>query len=90
MANEVVNLRQERALRENDSTKWTAEDALRFVLKEIEDGKVKPTRIAVHYTVDKDEHAQIHHFCVAGLTREAHIALLHFALAKCVADWQAD
>ena len=56
--NEVVNLGASRAVAAQDSTKWTPVECLRFILAEIEAGRIAPDRMIVAGLQTKDSREQ--------------------------------
>ena len=89
MAN-VSNLNEERAMRSGDSKDWTAEDALRAALRDLEDGTIKPSRLVIHYLEPcDDDTGKEHGFYVAGASFDEHVALLELAKTLTIRRWLA-
>lgn len=51
---DVVNFNESRAKTVGDSALWTPADLIQCVAREIADGTIKPTRMVVIYTEDRD------------------------------------
>lgn len=76
------------AERMDDSTMWTASDALRDALAEIESGKINPKGLAIHFYEETADGSLVAHWCAADLTYEKHLALLEIAKHRVIDDWK--
>lgn len=84
----VESLAEARALKENDSRLWTALDALKSVVRDIENGtEPMPEALAIHWYEPLPDGGKRHRFCVAGLRFPDHIALLEIGKQRCISDW---
>jgi hypothetical protein len=87
----VANLNERRAMRAGDSTLWTAEDALRAALRDIEDGTINPERLVIHLLEpipEEDGGGKEHHYYVANASFDEHVALLELAKVLTIDRWR--
>lgn len=82
------DLAKRRAEREDDSKLWKPVDALEDVLASVKSGERKPTQLIIWYVEDGEQKMTVN-YCVAGVTREEHIALLALAQRNMLDDWLA-
>ena len=90
MSDPPVNLNKARAEKAQDSRLWTPRDMLADMLADIEAGRVNPKEICVHWFEETPKGGYRHFFCVAGLTYQTHIALLHVALNRVLDMWRGE
>lgn len=87
MTAEIKSLSSARAAKTNDCFDWTPLDALKDLVKGIEDGKINPSNLVVHYFEADKDGGRRHHYQAAGLTFPDHIALLHVAMDRALREW---
>ena len=73
---EVVDLAKLRVDKSGDSRDWTALDALRDVIADIEAGKTKPNIIYISMECGEDDDYAVYDFQCAGGTKLEYIGLL--------------
>ena len=82
-----LSLSKARAMRDNDSRKWTAEELLLDMVEQIRRGEINPKQIAVHWfenTKEKDSIGR-HDYIVAHCNISEHIMLLEIG-KQCMFD----
>lgn len=84
----IENLNEARAEKAGDNTLWTPLDLVRAMLRDIEDGTIKPTSMVVHYYEENPDGSSNHGFYLSNLTREQHIAILELAKWRSLEDWR--
>lgn len=77
---------EKRADKARNSNLWTPRDALASLVRDIDAGKVNPSRLVVHYVQEAGTH-RTHHYRAAKVTFEEHIALLNVALHDVMTSW---
>lgn len=85
-------LRERRADKAKDAKLWTPLDALRAMIRDIENGSITaPNQIVIIYQKEgaKGENNTIGYY-QAGLDRATHIALLEVHKYKYLKDWVED
>lgn len=82
--NEIAKRRADKM---QDCREWTAIDALEDMVAQVKAGKMKVDQLAIHWFENLPEGGYKHHYCVAGVTFQQHIALLHVGLTRVVDDW---
>lgn len=78
MTDEILNFREARALKANDSKLWTPLDCLKALVRDLESGEMKPVDALYVAMVRKnnDEQAQSFPFYAAGTTTLEYRAIL--------------
>ena len=76
-----------RAEKKEDCREWTPLDALEDLVKDIKDGKCKPTQLIVHMFEEHDN-GKDHSYVAAGIAIPEHIALLQVAMASVLELWR--
>jgi hypothetical protein len=79
-------LAEARAVKSANSKLWSPEDAIRAMLRDIENGEIKPKEMAVWYFEEAPDGGQTLCCCVAGLDRQGHVYLLNNALRRVLED----
>lgn len=87
---DLINLNEKRAHKEKDSKLWTPRDCALAVLRDIENGEIKPKQLAIHYYEELPDGGRKHHYYVAGVSVEEHISMLEFAKHRVIHDWLVD
>ena len=69
---------------------WTPEDALKDMLERIQEGKIKPKKLVVHYLEEKDCECGGWDagWCVAGVDVFEHVAVLELARDSVMRWWR--
>lgn len=81
------DLAKRRAEKTQDSREWSALDALEDMVAQVKAGTIKPEQLSINWLESKPEGGYAHHYCVAGMTFQQHIALLHVSLARVLTQW---
>jgi hypothetical protein len=93
MSEKVRSLGAARAEKAQDSRLWTPVECLEDLLARFNAGEFENCKkLAVHFITDDDpedpDGQHSHHYQLAGLTYESHVALLHLGLARVVECWR--
>ena len=83
-----ISLSKARAMRDNDSRKWTAEELLLDMIEQIRRGEIKPRQIAVHWfeeAGDRENTIGAHDYIIAQCKVAEHLMLLEVG-KQCMLD----
>jgi hypothetical protein len=76
MTDDIISLSEARADKTGDARDWTAEDALRACLRDIQSGKIKPSMIHIAIREMHDDGTVSYPSYLAGMTSFETLALL--------------
>lgn len=82
------DLAKRRAERKDDAKLWKPIDALEDVLASLKSGERTPSQLVIWYMEETPEKMTVN-YCVAGVTRQEHVALLALAQRQMLEDWIA-
>ena len=84
---EIVNFERKPETITN-SNDWKPLDALKSLVKAIEDGEADPNQLAVIYWHGDEEQGRDMGYYVAGLSFPEYVALLNVALHRALDEWR--
>lgn len=91
---DIVHFNEAKADLSGDSRDWSPLDMLKALVRDIEEGKVKPcSGMCIHFWEDgSDEEGagRVHTFFVSGMTFSEHLSLLTVAAHETIARYRGD
>lgn len=87
MSGDIVILGERRADNLGNSHGWTPEECVATALADIRAGRIKPTRLIIHYIDKQEDGSEAPRYFAAKVTHAEHIAMLQVANLKCMESY---